>query len=32
TKKLKGLGYKYITLDLTGYQSGSMNQALSKVE
>ncbi|MFP7736273.1 ATP-dependent sacrificial sulfur transferase LarE [Priestia aryabhattai] len=32
TRKLKALGYKYITLDLTGYQSGSMNQALSKVD
>ncbi|MGV2503373.1 TIGR00268 family protein, partial [Priestia megaterium] len=29
---VKGLGYKYSTLYLTGYQSGSMKHALSKVE
>ncbi|MCU9615185.1 ATP-dependent sacrificial sulfur transferase LarE [Caldibacillus lycopersici] len=27
--KLQEFGYKYITLDLIGYQSGSMNKALS---
>ncbi len=27
---LKSLGYKYVTLDLEGYRSGSMNEALSK--
>ncbi len=27
-KKLKGLGFKYIALDLEGYRSGSMNEAL----
>lgn len=26
TEKLKELGYKYVTLDLTGYRSGSMNE------
>jgi len=29
-KELKGLGFTYITLDLEGYRSGSMNEALSK--
>lgn len=28
-KALQGFGYKYITLDLIGYQSGSMNKVLS---
>ena len=28
-KALQGYGYKYITLDLIGYQSGSMNKVLS---
>ncbi|MGG3280539.1 ATP-dependent sacrificial sulfur transferase LarE [Paenibacillus solani] len=27
--KLQEFGYKYVTLDLTGYQSGSMNKVLS---
>lgn len=27
--KLQEYGYKYVTLDLTGYQSGSMNKVLS---
>lgn len=27
-KKLKSLGYKYITLDLQGYRTGSMNEVL----
>ena len=27
-KKLKSLGYKYITLDLQGYRTGSMNELL----
>lgn len=29
TKQLQSYGYKYITLDLIGYQSGSMNKVLS---
>jgi len=29
-KQLQVFGYKYITLDLAGYQSGSMNKVLSK--
>ncbi|MFJ7727939.1 ATP-dependent sacrificial sulfur transferase LarE [Neobacillus sp. NPDC097160] len=29
-KELQEYGYKYITLDLIGYQSGSMNKVLSK--
>ena len=27
TAKLKELGYKYVTLDLAGFRSGSMNEA-----
>lgn len=27
-EELKRLGYKYVTLDLAGYQSGSMNREL----
>jgi pyridinium-3,5-biscarboxylic acid mononucleotide sulfurtransferase len=27
-RTLQGIGYKYVTLDLLGYQSGSMNRAL----
>lgn len=30
TKKLKKLGYHYVTLDLQGYRSGSMNEVLNK--
>lgn len=30
TRNLQQLGYKYVTLDLQGYVSGSMNKALSK--
>lgn len=30
TKTLKSLGYSYISLDLDGYQSGSMNRNLKK--
>ena len=26
--RLKSLGYKYITLDLEGYRSGSMNESI----
>ncbi|GAG96494.1 unnamed protein product, partial [marine sediment metagenome] len=26
----KSLGYKYVTLDLEGYRTGSMNETLSK--
>ncbi len=29
THKLKELGYKYVTVDLTGYRSGSMNEQKS---
>lgn len=29
TKELNEIGYKYITLDLVGYKSGSMNKVLS---
>jgi uncharacterized protein len=28
--KLRGLGYRYVTLDLEGYKSGSLNQMLSQ--
>ena len=30
-KRLKRLGFTYITLDLQGYRSGSMNEALEKI-
>lgn len=30
-KELKALGFTYVTLDLTGYRTGSMNEALSGV-
>jgi uncharacterized protein len=26
---LKALGYKYVTLDLTGYRTGSLNEVLN---
>ncbi|MBW1786841.1 MAG: ATP-dependent sacrificial sulfur transferase LarE [Deltaproteobacteria bacterium] len=29
-KHFKSLGYKYVTLDLEGYRTGSMNEALTK--
>ncbi len=29
-KKLKSLGFKYITIDLQGFRSGSLNETLSK--
>ncbi|ENH96644.1 hypothetical protein J416_09714 [Gracilibacillus halophilus YIM-C55.5] len=29
TEKLQSYGYKYVTMDLVGYKSGSMNKALS---
>ncbi|MGE7760042.1 ATP-dependent sacrificial sulfur transferase LarE [Peribacillus sp. NPDC097895] len=32
TKRLKEFGYKYVSLDLTGYTSGSMNIVLEKEE
>jgi uncharacterized protein len=32
SKKLQQFGYKYITLDLVGYQSGSMNKVLEPSE
>ena len=28
-EKMKGLGYKYVTLDLEGYRTGSMNEVLA---
>ena len=31
TEKLKSLGYTYISLDLQGYRTGSMNEVLSEV-
>jgi uncharacterized protein len=31
-KKLKALGFKYITIDLQGFRSGAMNEVLSKRE
>lgn len=31
-KKLKSLGFKYVTIDLQGFRSGAMNEALSKKE
>lgn len=31
-KRLKQFGYKYVSLDLAGYKSGSMNQSLKKEE
>jgi uncharacterized protein len=27
-RRLKNLGYKYVTLDLAGFRSGSMNEAI----
>ena len=27
--RLRGLGYRYVTLDLEGYKRGSLNQMLS---
>jgi uncharacterized protein len=27
-RRLKGLGYRYVTLDLAGFRSGSMNESL----
>ncbi|WP_059173694.1 ATP-dependent sacrificial sulfur transferase LarE [Bacillus sp. FJAT-27445] len=32
TAKLRELGYMYVTLDLAGYKSGSMNKVLAKSE
>jgi len=31
-KKLKSLGFKYVTIDLQGFRSGAMNEVLSKKE
>jgi uncharacterized protein len=31
-KKLKSLGFKYVTIDLQGYRTGSLNEMLSKKE
>ncbi len=32
TSVFKGLGYKYVTLDLEGYRTGSGNEVLSEIE
>jgi uncharacterized protein len=32
TALFKGLGFKFVTLDLEGFRSGSMNQLLTKEE
>jgi pyridinium-3,5-biscarboxylic acid mononucleotide sulfurtransferase len=32
TEKLKSFGYTYVTMDLTGYKSGSMNKVLQGIE
>ena len=32
TQKLKSYGYRYVTVDLLGFRSGSMNEALSGVD
>jgi uncharacterized protein len=29
--RLRGLGYRYVTLDLEGYKRGSLNQMLSRL-
>ena len=29
-KKFKEIGYKYVTIDMEGYRSGSMNEVLNK--
>jgi uncharacterized protein len=31
-RKLKSIGYTYVTVDLQGYRSGSMNEVLSAAE
>ncbi len=31
-EKLKGLGFKYVTVDLEGFRSGSLNEALTEEE
>ena len=30
SKRFKAIGYSYVTLDLDGFRSGSMNEVLSK--
>lgn len=30
-RKFKEIGYKYVTIDIEGYRSGSMNEVLSTV-
>jgi len=32
TKKLKAIGFKYVTVDLQGFRSGSLNEALTEDE
>ncbi|MDE2953041.1 MAG: TIGR00268 family protein, partial [Gemmatimonadota bacterium] len=29
---LKNIGYRYVTLDLQGYRTGSLNEVLMKIE
>jgi uncharacterized protein len=31
-KKLQGLGFKYVTIDLQGFRSGSLNEMLTEKE
>jgi uncharacterized protein len=31
-EKLQGLGFKYVTIDLQGFRSGSLNEALTEEE
>jgi len=31
-EKLQGLGFKYVTIDLQGFRSGSMNEILTEDE
>jgi uncharacterized protein len=31
-ERLKALGYKYVTLDLAGFRSGSLNDVLPLIE
>ncbi|KKL15583.1 hypothetical protein LCGC14_2504110, partial [marine sediment metagenome] len=31
-EKLKSLGFKYVTVDLQGFRSGSLNESLSEEE
>ena len=31
-KKLRGLGFKFVTLDMAGFRSGSLNELLTQAE